>query len=78
MEWIRVLLSRCAALLRGKKLDADLDDELRAHLDLAMAEHRRNGMSEAEARRRLCASSAALRNIAKPTAFSADCQASSR
>jgi predicted permease len=50
MDWIRTLLSRCAALLRGKKLDADLDEELRAHIDLAVVENLRSGMSPEEAR----------------------------
>jgi hypothetical protein len=30
MEWIHILLSRCTELLRSKKLDTDLDEELRA------------------------------------------------
>jgi hypothetical protein len=50
MDWIRILLNRCAALLRRHKLDADLDDELDAHLDLAVEENRRRGMSAEEAR----------------------------
>ena len=50
MDWIRILLSRCAALYRSKRLDADLDEELRAHIDLATEENRRRGMSEREAR----------------------------
>ena len=50
MDWIRILLSRCAALFRSKKLDADLDEELRAHLDLAIAENLRAGMSREQAR----------------------------
>ena len=50
MDWIRILLSRCAALFRRKKLDADLDEELRAHIDLAIAEIMRNGMSAEQAR----------------------------
>jgi predicted permease len=50
MEWIRILLSRGAALFRGKKLDADLDEELRAHIDLAIEENRLQGMNEAQAR----------------------------
>ena len=49
MTWIYVLLSRCTTLFRGKKLDADLDEELRAHIDLAIAENRRNGMSAEQA-----------------------------
>jgi hypothetical protein len=50
MDWIRVLLSRSAALFRSKKLDADLDQELRAHIDLAIEENRGRGMNEPEAR----------------------------
>ena len=50
MDWIRILLSRCAALFRSKKLDADLDEELRAHIDLAIEENRRRGMNEPQAR----------------------------
>ena len=50
MDWIRILLSRFAALFRNKKLDADLDEELRAHIDLAIQEHRRRGMNEQQAR----------------------------
>ena len=50
MDWIRILLSRSAALFRSKKLDADLDEELRAHIDLAIEENRRRGMNEPQAR----------------------------
>jgi predicted permease len=50
MSWIRVLLSRCSAVFRKRQLDADLDEELRAHIELAMEEHRANGMTEQQAR----------------------------
>jgi predicted permease len=50
MDWIRILLSRFAALFRSKKLDAVLDEELRAHIDLAIEENRARGMNEAQAR----------------------------
>ena len=50
MEVIRVLLSRCAALFRRQKLDADLDEELRAHIDLAIDENLKRGMSAPQAR----------------------------
>jgi len=50
MDWIRMLLSRGAALFRSKKLDADLDEELRVHIDLAIEENRAQGMNEPEAR----------------------------
>jgi predicted permease len=50
MDWIRMVLSRGAALFHSKKLDADLDEELRAHIDLAVEENRAQGMNEAQAR----------------------------
>ena len=51
MDWIRVLLSRCAALLRKRELDDDLDEELRSHIDLAVEENLKRGMSTETARR---------------------------
>jgi putative ABC transport system permease protein len=47
-----VFLSRLTALFRRRKLDRDLDDELRAHLEMAAEENRRRGMSGEEARRK--------------------------
>src|SRR5882757_3305622 len=50
MEQLRILLSRCTALLRRQTLDEDLDEELRTHIDFAIEEHLKQGMSEEEAR----------------------------
>jgi hypothetical protein len=50
MDAIRILLARCAALFRRSKLDADLDDELRTHIDLAIHENRQRGLSPDQAR----------------------------
>jgi macrolide transport system ATP-binding/permease protein len=50
MEWIRILLSRCAALIHSQRLDADLDEELLAHIELATEENRKRGMPEEKAR----------------------------
>jgi len=50
MDLIRILLSRCAALFRTKRLDEDLDEELRAHIDFATEEHLNHGMSKEAAR----------------------------
>jgi len=50
VDWIRILLTRCAALFRKRKLDADLDEELRSHINLAIEENLRLGMNTAEAR----------------------------
>jgi len=57
MDWFHILVSRGAALFRRKKLDADLDEELRAHIDLAIDENRARGMNEPQAR------TAALRSL---------------
>jgi predicted permease len=50
MDWIHILISRVASLFRRKELDARLDEELSAHVDLAIAEHVRRGMNADEAR----------------------------
>src|ERR1700733_8396671 len=50
MERIRVLGNRFVSLFRGRELDARLDEELHAHIDLAIAERVRRGMTECEAR----------------------------
>ena len=50
MAWLRILLSRCAALFGRRNLDADLDEEMRAHIDLAIAENLQHGMNAQEAR----------------------------
>src|ERR1700761_8281781 len=50
-EAIRVLLNRCASMLRKRSLDADLDEELRAHIEIAVEENLRRGMAPRAARR---------------------------
>src|ERR1700690_3806435 len=50
MDLIRSMLSRIASLFRGRKLDADLEDELRSHIDLAVEENQKRGMSPQQAR----------------------------
>ena len=50
MELIRILISRCAAHFRRRRLDEDLDAELSSHVELAEEENMRRGMSAQEAR----------------------------
>ena len=50
MDWMRILLTRCGSLLHIRRLDDDLDEELRAHIDLAIEENLRRGMSPQQAR----------------------------
>jgi predicted permease len=49
MDLIRILLSRCTAFFRRRKLDEDLDEELKTHIDFAVEENLKRGMSEQEA-----------------------------
>jgi len=49
---LRTMFSRIGAMFRRKKLDRELEDELRAHLEMAAEENRRRGMNTEEARRK--------------------------
>ena len=50
MDDLRVLLARFGSLFHRGKLDRELDEELRNHLDLAIADNRARGLSDAAAR----------------------------
>jgi len=52
MEPIRILLSRCSALFRRRNLDEDLDAELSSHIEFAVEENMKRGMSAQQARTR--------------------------
>jgi predicted permease len=47
---MRITLSRLASLLRRRRLDDRLDDEVSFHIDMLAQDHVRRGMPEAEAR----------------------------
>jgi putative ABC transport system permease protein len=49
MKFLRVLLSRIGALFRSRELDADLDEEIRSHLELLEREYIRGGMNAKDA-----------------------------
>jgi predicted permease len=51
MEFFLVLWHRVQSLATRRRHDAELDEELRAHIALATEEHQRRGMSADEARR---------------------------
>src|SRR5579863_2120980 len=48
-EFVRTLTLRLAALFRRDRLEADLDEEVRAHLEMAAEMNKRSGMREEEA-----------------------------
>jgi predicted permease len=50
MDFLRTLLARFTALFRRHRRDDDLNEELRAHIDLAIADNLRRGLSPASAR----------------------------
>ena len=50
MDWIRTLLAHCAMIFLRRRLDADLDEELRAHIDLAIHDYLRGGLPPQQAR----------------------------
>ena len=51
MSWLRRLVGRIGAFFRKQALDADLDAELAAHLELAIEENIARGLDPTEARR---------------------------
>ena len=50
MTRLRVLLARLLGTLRGRRREDELREELETHLELLADEHRRRGLSDAEAR----------------------------
>jgi len=51
MNLIRIFLARITSIVRRTRLDADLDEELRSHIDLATVENMTLGMNRKDARR---------------------------
>jgi hypothetical protein len=51
MELARTIAVRAAALFRRRRLDEDLEEELRSHLEMAIESNLRKGMDPEEARR---------------------------
>src|SRR6266568_3650069 len=50
-EFLRTFLHRLAALFRRRRLEGDLDEELRSHLEMAVERNLRKGMTAEDARR---------------------------
>src|SRR5437867_3799080 len=50
MTWLRVLKSRLVAVFRKERLEQQLDEELRSHLDMLVEENQRKGVPPQEAR----------------------------
>ena len=50
MELLSIFVSRCSVLFRRRRLDDELDAEVRAHIEFAVEENLRRGMGPNEAR----------------------------
>jgi hypothetical protein len=50
MTWLRILAQRWMSLFRKRRLDQELDEELRSHLEMLIEENLGKGMSSEEAR----------------------------
>jgi predicted permease len=61
--WLSTIWSRCRAMVARERLDREFDEELTTHLELLVDEGRRNGLSQADARR------AAIRRLGRPEAL---------
>src|SRR5579864_9307482 len=51
MTKLRAFLGRIAMLLRRSRIETDIDEEIRSHLEMQADDHLRNGMPPDEARR---------------------------
>src|SRR5262245_27048215 len=50
MRWLRILIHRLCGLVLKRKMERDLEDEIRSHLDMQIEDNLRLGMSPEEAR----------------------------
>src|SRR5512142_2930880 len=65
MRYVRAALRRLAGLFAGHRADAELREELQAHLDMETAENVRRGMDPDEARRQALLASGGLTQAAE-------------
>jgi hypothetical protein len=50
MDWLRELARRLRMLIHRRQFDAELEEEMRLHLELRQHEQLRSGMTEGDAR----------------------------
>src|SRR5262245_47372068 len=50
MTWLRIFIHRLCGLFLKRKMERDLEDEIRSHLDMQIEDNLRLGMSPEEAR----------------------------
>ncbi len=65
MRYLRAALARIAGLFAGSRAEADLNEELRVHLEMETAENIRRGMAPTEARRQALLASGGIAQAAE-------------
>ena len=50
MSWPRTFAARVRSIFKGDRLECELDDEVRFHLEMQIDDNLKSGMSPAEAR----------------------------
>ena len=50
MTWLRIFLHRLRGVFLKRKLERELEEEIRSHLDMQIEDHQRQGMSHDQAR----------------------------
>jgi putative ABC transport system permease protein len=65
MKYVRMILARIAGFFAGRRADAELNDELQAHLEMETAENIRRGMHPDAARRQAMLASGGLAGAAE-------------
>ena len=65
MRSIRIALSRLAGAFRGRRAEAELDEELETHLEMEIADYVRRGMAPQDARRQALMKSGGLTRAAE-------------
>ncbi len=68
MNWLRTILLRFRALFHKRKLDVEMDEEMRAHVEMQTQENLQAGMEPGEARR------AALRQFGRVESIKETCR----
>lgn len=66
MNWLRTTWLRIRALLRKQELDADMDEEMRGHIELLTKQNREAGLGPAEPRRAAVRESGGMESIKEP------------
>src|SRR5215813_3628094 len=71
---LRILLSRAFAVFRRAEIEAEMNEEIRSHVEELEEDYRRSGLSAQEAHRRACWTSEDLSKSKNDTVIDIDCR----